>query len=75
MDIDEAVSTLFGPKPTTDDQAIRDVLTKLWDAASAEGEETGYQQGKDEGCADCYNDGQDEAYARGLQDGAEGAQT
>jgi hypothetical protein len=69
MDIDEAKTMLWGPKPTPDDAAINDVLQKLWDTASAEGEENGYQQGKDEGCGDCYNDGQDEAYARGVEDG------
>ena len=69
MDIDEARTLLFGPKPTPDDAVINDVLQKLWDTASGEGEEMGYQQGKDEGCADCYNDGQDEAYERGVADG------
>jgi flagellar biosynthesis/type III secretory pathway protein FliH len=69
MDIDEARTLLFGPKPTPDDAVINDVLQKLWETASNEGEEMGYQQGKDEGCSDCYNDGQDEAYQRGYEEG------
>jgi flagellar biosynthesis/type III secretory pathway protein FliH len=65
MDIEEARTILFGPKPTPDDAAIRDVLTRLW----VSGQEDGYTTGKDEGCQDCYQDGSDDGYKRGMAEG------
>ena len=69
MDIDEAKTLLFGPNPTPDDAVIVDVLTKLWETASGEGEDIGYQQGKDESCQDRFQDGEDDGYKRGVEDG------
>lgn len=42
MDVQEAKTMLFGPKPTPDDQVIVDVLTRLW----VSGQEQGYEEGK-----------------------------
>ena len=49
MDVQEAKTLLFGPKPTPDDAVITDVLEKLWATASNEGEDIGYQRGFEDG--------------------------
>lgn len=64
MDVQEAKTMLFGPKPTPDDQVIMDVLTKLW----VSGQEDGFQTGKDEGYQRGYEDGKHAEMMNGTDD-------